>query len=308
MHDDMLLLTSVVIPCYNAASFIEAAIESCLAEGIPARQVIVVDDGSDDGTPQFLEGWANRITVHQKANGGASTARNAGLALTKTQYVIFLDADDMYQGGVLSALETEMLARDADLGLAPQQCFNGASLSGALKYPPETADRQAFVESWLSGRTVGTNSQMWRTAFLRRIGGWREDMHTLEEIEVVLRATLAGAVLCNSTTGYSCYVDRGNIGRVSHGNSRRIIGSAIDGLSSLEPQLNDSAQRRALGGRYYRQARAAFRQGYIDLGRDALRRARACGFRGHPGTLFHSLLAGLIGLECKERWSERLRS
>ncbi len=298
--------TSVVIPCYNAAAYVGAAIESCLAEGIPAEQIIVVDDGSTDTTLAVLQGVKAPICIHQQENGGPSRARNAGLKRVETPFMVFLDADDLYEGGMLKALETQMRDAQADLGFGATQVVRSGGQLGPRKTPPPVADSQDFLEAWLGGQTVQTNSYMWRVSFLRQIGGWRENMKTLEEIEVVVRAVLQGARLTTTDIGHSRYIDQGNTDRVSYGNTAAIIRSAIDGFSELEPMLSTAGQRFVLGQRYYHQARAAFRQGHTALGREALTHARECGFKGHIGTKGHRILAGILGLERKETsWLRR---
>ncbi|MBL6427640.1 MAG: glycosyltransferase family 2 protein [Maritimibacter sp.] len=297
--------TSVVIPCYNGAAFVAAAIDSCLSEGVPGGQIIVVDDGSTDATADVLAGYADRIRVRRQANAGASKARNAGLALVETPYMLFFDADDLYDGGIIAALEAEMIRSRADIGFGAIQNVRPDGSLGRRVRPPDPTDPQRFLEAWLSGHTVQTNSHMWRSAFLRGIGGYRAEMKTLEEIEVVVRGILAGATLAVTDTGQSLYIDRGNADRVRYGNSPEVIRSAVDGFAAVEASLNTHGQRRALGKRYYQQARSAFRQGYSALGHEALARARACGFRGHLGTRGHRILCGIFGLERKERWSGR---
>lgn len=300
--------TSVVIPCYNGAAYIEAAIESCLSERVPGKQIIVVDDGSTDNTRQVLTRWADRIRVLRQSNAGASKARNAGLALVETPYLLFFDADDRYEGGMIAALEAEMTRTGAEIGFGPTQNVRPDGHYGARNLPPPPEDPQKFLEAWLGGHTVQTNSHMWRTDFLRQIGGYSADMKTLEEVEVVARGILSGASLAVTSVGNSLYIDRGNVGRVSYGNSHEVIRSAVAAFAALETSLTTPSQRRAIGKRFYLQARSAFRQGHRELGRDALARARACGFRGHIGTRGHKLLCAVLGLGRKDRWSGRKRS
>jgi len=83
---------SVVIPCYNHARFLPQAIESALAQDRPVHEVVVVDDGSTDGSGRVAAGYG--VTLVSQANAGLSRARNAGLARTSGEIVIFLDADD----------------------------------------------------------------------------------------------------------------------------------------------------------------------------------------------------------------------
>lgn len=89
-------LVSVVIPAYNAERYIAAAVDSALAQTYPHCEVIVVDDGSTDRTPQILEGYGDRIRLHRQQNGGSSAACNAGVALARGRWIAFLDADDLW--------------------------------------------------------------------------------------------------------------------------------------------------------------------------------------------------------------------
>jgi glycosyltransferase involved in cell wall biosynthesis len=87
---------TVVIPAYNAEKFIREAIESVFAQTLSDIEIIVVDDGSTDGTNRILETFSDeRLTVLRQENRGVSAARNAGLAVTRAPYIFFLDADDI---------------------------------------------------------------------------------------------------------------------------------------------------------------------------------------------------------------------
>jgi glycosyltransferase involved in cell wall biosynthesis len=89
----------VVIPVFNGARYLAAAIQSVLAQTLPARRLIVVDDGSSDGSAEIARGLAGgpvELIVVQKANGGLSSARNAGLAVCRSELVALLDADDVW--------------------------------------------------------------------------------------------------------------------------------------------------------------------------------------------------------------------
>src|SRR5919197_5607580 len=87
---------SVIIPAYQAASTVGDAVSSALAQTYPAHEVIVVDDGSTDDLAGALSTFAGRIRLIRKENGGAASARNAGVAAAEGEFVAFLDADDVY--------------------------------------------------------------------------------------------------------------------------------------------------------------------------------------------------------------------
>lgn len=98
---------SVVIPVYNGESSITAAVESVRAQSHPG-EIIVVDDGSDDGTPAVLSKLAeSSVATIRVPNAGPAAARNAGARLATGEYLVFLDADDELLTGALSAFATQ---------------------------------------------------------------------------------------------------------------------------------------------------------------------------------------------------------
>ena len=89
---------SVIIPVYNAEKYIEAPLESLLAQSYRELEIIAVDDGSSDSTPDILGAVASRderVRVVRLENGGASRARNVGLDIASGEYIGFADADDL---------------------------------------------------------------------------------------------------------------------------------------------------------------------------------------------------------------------
>jgi len=103
---------TVIIPVYNGASFVGACIESVLAQSRPADEIIVVNDGSTDGTADILSGFATRVRVLEQPNRGRSASRNRAIREAKGDYIAFLDADDTF---LPSHLET-LAAAASDTG------------------------------------------------------------------------------------------------------------------------------------------------------------------------------------------------
>jgi glycosyltransferase involved in cell wall biosynthesis len=85
---------SIVIPVYNRENFISKAIDSALSQTFANFEVIVVDDGSKDGTPAILASYGNRIKIIRQENQGPEVARNAGAAAAQGEYIALLDSDD----------------------------------------------------------------------------------------------------------------------------------------------------------------------------------------------------------------------
>lgn len=92
---------SAIIPVYNGASTVDRAIESALSQQFYGLEVVVVDDGSTDATPDLLKKWGARITLVRQTNRGPSAARNAGVRAGSAKCVAFLDADDVWLPGKL---------------------------------------------------------------------------------------------------------------------------------------------------------------------------------------------------------------
>lgn len=107
---------SVIIPNYNYAHYLPECIDSVLAQTYPEIEVIVVDDGSSDGSREVLEGYDQQITRLYQKNQGVSAARNNGFKASTGEFVAFLDADDAWLPKKVEK-QVERFERDPDLGL-----------------------------------------------------------------------------------------------------------------------------------------------------------------------------------------------
>lgn len=98
-------LVSIILPVYNGQAFLAPAIESVLAQTYSNWEMIIIDDGSTDSTPQVIDRYQDkRIVKLAQANSGGASARNAALAQARGGYIAFLDADDLYLPDALANL------------------------------------------------------------------------------------------------------------------------------------------------------------------------------------------------------------
>ena len=109
-------LVSVIIPAYNASAFIEETVQSIFAQSYSNWEVIIVDDGSTDGTSRICRSFDDkRIRVISQMNAGVAAARNNGLNHTKGDLVVFFDADDLMTTEFLS-LRVQELEKNKEIG------------------------------------------------------------------------------------------------------------------------------------------------------------------------------------------------
>jgi glycosyltransferase involved in cell wall biosynthesis len=174
-------LVTAIVPAYNAERYLADALDSVFAQGHSPLEVIVVDDGSTDGTAAVADSYTPRVELLRQANAGAGAARNHGLAAARGDYVAFHDADDLWTEGKLSAQLDRLVADPSlDLVFGHVRNFVSPNLSPAqaarLFCPPET--QPGYSAACLLAR---------RSAF-ERVGPFREDVDLGEFIDWMARA------------------------------------------------------------------------------------------------------------------------
>ncbi len=189
---------SVVIPAYNAAWCVRRAVDSVLAQDYRDFEIIVVDDGSQDETTKVLAGYGDGIRVVSKANGGLSSARNAGIHAAQGEFVAFLDADDWWLPGKLTR-QTAMLKEKPHIVFcstaATVQTPDGHVLN---EWRCAMAEGNALGQIFHTNATVaGSGSTvMARKQALIQTGGFDETLRSLEDIDMWMRLAALGHYAC----------------------------------------------------------------------------------------------------------------
>lgn len=114
----MLGIISVIIPVYNVAAYLPQCIKSILAQEYQALEVILIDDGSTDGSGALCDELAakdSRLKVIHQANAGAAAAKNAGLRVATGEYLSFVDSDDFLEPGAYEYMVEQLREHDADV-------------------------------------------------------------------------------------------------------------------------------------------------------------------------------------------------
>jgi glycosyltransferase involved in cell wall biosynthesis len=177
---------SVIIPAYNAAAYVEQAIRSALDQRGVSVEVIVIDDGSTDTTPQVLAGFGDAIRVVQQQRGGPYRARNLGAKLARGQWLAFLDADDEWLPDKLA----RQLARvDEQTGLVYSDVLNFGDCDRVKERLSDSVPLQEgdVFEPLLLGNFIALSSVVMRRDWFERLGGFSESQQGVQDWDLWLR-------------------------------------------------------------------------------------------------------------------------
>jgi glycosyltransferase involved in cell wall biosynthesis len=177
---------SVIVPTFNRAWILREAIESVLAQTFKDFELIVVDDGSEDGTDRLLAAYGNRIRVHRQENRGVSSARNAGIAMARGSLVALLDSDDTW---LPTKLERQVAFMDSRPGILISQTEeiwirNGRRVNPARKHRKPSGQ---FFEKSLEMCMVSPSAVMMRRGLIEVVGPFDESLPACEDYDLWLR-------------------------------------------------------------------------------------------------------------------------
>ena len=194
-HDSRALI-SVIMPCFNAEEFIREAIESVLNQTYGRVELIVVDDGSTDTSPEIvarLSGeYPGRIRQAFQSNAGPYAARNHGLTLAKGEYIAFLDADDWWSKECMEKL-LSALSENSNLALA--YCgWQNVGLQGgraAPHVPPDYELEDKAIGFLRMAAPWPIHAALVRRSVIDQVGGFDLDLPTCMDYDLWLRIAVA---------------------------------------------------------------------------------------------------------------------
>jgi len=183
---------TVGIPCYNAARWIAQAIQSALDQLDVETEIIVVDDGSTDGSPEIARSFGERVRVIEGGHQGANHARNLVLQHATGEWVQYLDADDYLEPAKISTqLGESHDGRDADVIYSPVWVETWSATSSTRVASESSPDADIYTQ-WIRWHIPQTGGCLWRREALTRLGGWKEGQPCCQEHELYLRALMSG--------------------------------------------------------------------------------------------------------------------
>ena len=183
---------SVIIPNFNRETLIGDTLSNLLAQTAPPEEIIVVDDGSTDGSVSVIRSFGSKIKLIQQANQGPGAARNAGLRIATGDFIQFQDSDDLYSLNKLK-VQTELLKQTgADIAFSPWVKLTIKGRQARLedhvlqqKMPPSEVSLSCW---WLRRWSTVFQSLLFRRSFLDGLGFYRTDMMLGEDGELFFRA------------------------------------------------------------------------------------------------------------------------
>ena len=186
---------SVVITCYNQATFIGPAVDSALALTVPSGEVIVVDDGSSDGSAELLKRYAGSIRfLPLSKNAGAIAARNHGAAAATGDYLVFLDGDDLFMPWALEVYGRIITATGAKIICGQTLWFSGKAPKVSALQVPRQITFVTYPNFLSKDRPVGFSASSFvveRNEF-QKVGGWTPDIFQMDLQDIALKLGCSG--------------------------------------------------------------------------------------------------------------------
>ena len=190
-------LATVLIPVYNAEGYLLEALRSVSAQTFTDLEILVIDDGSTDRSPELLAGYARidpRLRVSRQPNGGISAALNRGIAEARGEYIVRMDADDVM---LPERIQTQVAFLQGEPGLG--FCASAMEMidsEGRIfdRYSPRPRS-EAELDQMMVDRLpiVYTHPTVtYRTAAVRSIGGYDREQEPCEDMDLFGRLILAG--------------------------------------------------------------------------------------------------------------------
>jgi len=287
-------LVSVIIPAFNAERYLGETLESVLGQAYRPIEVIVVDDGSTDGTVGLVEDLRKRasepgstLVLLRQKNAGPSAARNRGIKEARGEYITFLDSDDLWPAGKLAS-QVALMEEHSDAGLVfgDVQRFSGPGEARATMFANRGLGPAFFgggfyvekaLEKLLELNFIPTGTVMLRAGFEKKAGLFDESFRMVEDLELWCRVAL------NYRVGYSTEVwelKRDHSTNVS--NDREAMqASYIRVLEKLEREFGGELKSMGVS------IEKCFAKAYLRLGNICLSKNSLAAARGH---LWKSLL------------------
>jgi glycosyltransferase involved in cell wall biosynthesis len=188
-------LVSVIIPCYNGERFLEEALRSALSQSYPEVEIIVVDDGSTDNSPEIAQRFPVRYI--RQENRGLTESRNRGVRESRGSYIVFLDADDRLKPEAIEA-GFRMLERRPECAMAVGDhtfiAQDGSQIAGSQKECLPAHHYEALLKS---NFIEMISSVLFRRHVYEEVGGFDTKLRVAEDYELYMRIARSYPICCH---------------------------------------------------------------------------------------------------------------
>ena len=252
-------VVSVIIPTYNRAEYIKAAIASVLAQDFDDFEIIIIDDGSTDDTRGIVAAIADeRIRYLPQENKGRSFARNVALRHATGRYIAFLDSDDCYLPGKLS-LQVRYMDANPETGMVytSAHCIDGTGNRLPAQYLATMSGRIYQAVAFFQPVTITLPTVMVRRALMAETGGFDEAMERFEDTDMWRR--LSKRTMIDALPEFTCELRTHGDNQLASQNPKQIIAALnyyAQKIRQEDAAMGRVALRRGLGTLYYYYGRA----------------------------------------------------
>jgi glycosyltransferase involved in cell wall biosynthesis len=229
-------MISIIIPCYNAERTLVATITSALDQDVE-KEVIVINDGSTDGSAEIIGEFGDRIRSLSIPNKGVASAREIGTNLASGEYIQYLDSDDLLGSATLNARLKAITTGEADIAHTDWQKLergpHGAYVLADIIRPDlATLERDAEVATATSEFWAPPAALLYRRDIVKRIGGWPAGLPVIQDARYLFEAARHKARFAY-VAGVGAYY-RVSPGSLSRQNLRRFIADCARNASEIE--------------------------------------------------------------------------
>ena len=251
---------SVLIPCLNCSSFLQASLRSVREQSLPPMEVLLVDDGSSDDSAQraqeLMDGASFPMHIIRQENRGLGAARNAGIQQVRGEWIALLDADDVWSADKLERMHEVLKGGDMDVVHHSMRAQGGG-------WNRRATSVQQMEDVLLRGHAPIPSASLIRTAVFQEVGGFSEDRahHGAEDLHLWIRLLSRGKRFVSVDEFLGHYRSGGMSSRLDEhlGHVDRVLVDLHEeGL--LADQLFQSARER----KHYEAARALHKEGQLD--------------------------------------------
>ncbi len=258
-------LVSVVMPAFNVAWCVGAAVDSVLAQTYAARELIVVNDGSTDDTRAVLGRYDGRITVVDQDNRGMCAARNAAIRRARGKYIAFLDADDRWLPTKL-AQQVALLESHAEIGFCSTAARVEDENGRLLNHWRCRSGRTRMLETLFAENAAiagGCSAVVARRHLVEEVGLFDETLRGFEDPDLWIRLAAVSGYACIDEPLAVILRREKSVSRNVEAMRDSTLRSMRKNRSLLPRELRGGFWRNCLAGAYTDYAKPAYRQGHI---------------------------------------------